>query len=46
MYGFMMGTCNVILLVECITEFATHKDGDLTKLHLASLISVGVAFGK
>nr|KIR47387.1 cation diffusion facilitator [Cryptococcus bacillisporus CA1280] len=43
-YGFMMGTCNVILLVECITEFATHKDGDLTKLHLASLISVGVAF--
>lgn len=41
-----MGTCNVILLVECITEFATHKDGDLTELHLTSLISIGVAFDR
>lgn len=46
MYGFKMGTCNVILLVECITEFATHKDGDLTELHLTSLISIGVAFDR
>lgn len=45
-YGFMMGTCNVILLVECIREFATHKGDDLEKFHLASLVSVGVAFGK
>ncbi|UOH83449.1 hypothetical protein LQV05_006179 [Cryptococcus neoformans] len=43
-YGFMMGTCNVILLVECIREFATHKGDDLEKFHLASLVSVGVAF--
>ncbi|AFR97068.2 cation diffusion facilitator [Cryptococcus neoformans C23] len=29
---------------ECIREFATHKGDDLEKFHLASLVSVGVAF--
>ncbi|WRT70197.1 uncharacterized protein IL334_007191 [Kwoniella shivajii] len=44
-YGSIMGGVNVILIVMSIQEFVTHKGDDLQNFHLASIISVGVAFG-
>ncbi|CBQ68426.1 conserved hypothetical protein [Sporisorium reilianum SRZ2] len=41
-YAALMGMVSAILVVESIQELATH-DGD-RKLHIASLIAVGVAF--
>lgn len=40
-----MGGVNVILVVESIQEFVTHTGDDLNKFHLASIVSVAVAFG-
>jgi hypothetical protein len=40
-----MGMVNLILIVESIRSIATHTKGeDTTKLHIPSLIAVGVAF--
>ncbi|TYJ57935.1 hypothetical protein B9479_001290 [Cryptococcus floricola] len=44
-YGSIMGGVNVILIVEAIQEFVTHKGSDLKTFHLASIIAVAVAFG-
>ncbi|WVQ91015.1 hypothetical protein IAS59_004802 [Cryptococcus gattii] len=44
-YGSIMGGVNVILVVESIQEFVTHTGDDLNKFHLASIVSVAVAFG-
>lgn len=44
-YGSIMGGVNVILVVESIQEFVTHTGNDLNKFHLASIVSVAVAFG-
>ncbi|KAK8853245.1 hypothetical protein IAR55_003947 [Kwoniella newhampshirensis] len=44
MYGSIMGGVNVILVVEAIQEFVTHKGDDLKEFHLASIIAVAVAF--
>ncbi|CDZ98613.1 Mitochondrial Fe2 transporter MMT1 and related transporters (cation diffusion facilitator superfamily) [Phaffia rhodozyma] len=45
-YGFLMGGVNLVLIVESIRSLATHGDGDDdNKLHIASLVAVGVALG-
>ncbi|ODN94777.1 cation diffusion facilitator 1 [Cryptococcus wingfieldii CBS 7118] len=44
-YGSIMGGVNVILIVQAIQEFVTHKGSDLKTFHLASIIAVAVAFG-
>lgn len=46
-YSSIMASVNLILIVEAIQEFVTHKGGDDKKdFHLASIISVAVAFGE
>lgn len=45
-YAFLMGAVSIILVVESIRDIATHSaDEDTNKLHIPSLVAVGVAFG-
>jgi len=43
-YGSIMGGVNVILIVEAIQEFVTHKGDELKTFHLTSIIAVAAAF--
>lgn len=45
-YAFIMAAVNLILIVQSIQEFITHKGDDVNKFHLPSIIAVGVAFGR
>jgi hypothetical protein len=41
-----MGAVNLILIVQSIQEFVTHKGSDVNNFHLPSIIAVCVAFCK
>ncbi|OCF38084.1 cation diffusion facilitator 1 [Kwoniella heveanensis CBS 569] len=45
LFANIMTCVNVVLIVQSIQEFATHKGDDLQKFHVPSLIAVGIAFG-
>ncbi|KAJ2930014.1 hypothetical protein H1R20_g7067, partial [Candolleomyces eurysporus] len=42
-YGFLMGTVNLIVVIESIRSLATKEGDALEKFHLPSIISVGIA---
>ncbi|OCH95741.1 CDF manganese transporter [Obba rivulosa] len=45
-YGFLMGSVNLVVIVESARSIITHKSGDDTNdLHIPSLIAVGAALG-
>jgi len=45
-YGFLMGSVNLVVIVESVRTIVTHKNGDDTNtLHIPSLIAVGAALG-
>ncbi|KAJ2918382.1 hypothetical protein MD484_g2005, partial [Candolleomyces efflorescens] len=44
-YGFLMGTVNLVVVVESISSLATYEGDDLRKFHLPSIIAVGSALG-
>ncbi|KAL4253625.1 Cation Diffusion Facilitator Transporter [Abortiporus biennis] len=45
-YGFLMGSVNLVVIVESARTLITHGDGsDVNELHIPSLISVGAALG-
>ncbi|KAI0691986.1 CDF-like metal transporter [Cytidiella melzeri] len=45
-YGFLMGSVNLVVIVESMRSIITHnKDDDTNKLHVPSLIAVGAALG-
>jgi divalent metal cation (Fe/Co/Zn/Cd) transporter len=43
-FCFIMCTVSAIIIVLSVRELATHKDSDLNKFHLPSVIAVAVAF--
>ncbi|KAG9123223.1 hypothetical protein FRC07_000078 [Ceratobasidium sp. 392] len=45
-YGGLMWAVNLVIAVESIRALVSHGDGDTNKLHIPSIIAVGVAFGK
>ncbi|WVR00159.1 hypothetical protein IAU59_007301 [Kwoniella sp. CBS 9459] len=44
-FASIMACVNVVLIVQSIQEFVTHKGDDLQNFHMPSLIAVGIAFG-
>ncbi|TCD71144.1 hypothetical protein EIP91_012092 [Steccherinum ochraceum] len=45
-YGFLMGSVNLVVIVESARTLITHNSNDdLNELHIPSLISVGAALG-
>ncbi|KAJ2915923.1 hypothetical protein MD484_g4471, partial [Candolleomyces efflorescens] len=42
-YGFLMGTVNMIVVIESIRSLATKEGDELQKFHLPSIISVAIA---
>ncbi|EMD42243.1 hypothetical protein CERSUDRAFT_102600 [Gelatoporia subvermispora B] len=45
-YGFLMGSVNLVVIVESVRTIVTHKSGDDTNdFHIPSLIAVGAALG-
>ncbi|TFK86932.1 CDF-like metal transporter [Polyporus arcularius HHB13444] len=45
-YGFLMGSVNLVVIVESVRTLVTHNsDEDTNALHVPSLISVGAALG-
>ncbi|EKM61576.1 uncharacterized protein PHACADRAFT_248262 [Phanerochaete carnosa HHB-10118-sp] len=45
-YGFLMGSVNLVVIVESMRTIVTHNsDDDTNALHIPSLISVGAALG-
>ncbi|KAI0059433.1 hypothetical protein BV25DRAFT_1828957 [Artomyces pyxidatus] len=42
-YGFLMGSVNLVVIVESCRDLITHPGGDLNKLHIPSLVAVGAA---
>lgn len=45
-YGFLMGSVNLVVIVESFRTLITHNsDEDVNSLHVPSLISVGAALG-
>jgi len=45
-YGFLMGSVNLVVIVESVRTLVTHhNDSDVNSLHIPSLISVGAALG-
>jgi len=45
-YGFLMGSVNLVVIVECARTLITHNsDEDVNTLHVPSLIAVGAALG-
>ncbi|KAH8094713.1 cation efflux family-domain-containing protein [Cristinia sonorae] len=44
-YGFLMGSVNLVVIVECARTLATHHTEDVNQLHIPSLVSVGAALG-
>jgi len=44
-YGFLMGSVNLIVIVESAQSLITETGGDLKQFHIPSIIAVGVALG-
>lgn len=44
-YGFLMGSVNLVVIVEAIRSIISRPNNDLQKFHLPSMISVSVALG-
>ncbi|KAF9532119.1 CDF-like metal transporter [Crepidotus variabilis] len=44
-YGFLMGSVNLVVIVESIRNLVTKPDSDLKDFHLPSIIAVAAAFG-
>ncbi|KAI1793071.1 CDF-like metal transporter [Ganoderma leucocontextum] len=44
-YGFLMGSVNLVVIVESARSLITHGDGETNELHIPSLISVAAALG-
>ncbi|KAH9897725.1 CDF-like metal transporter [Cubamyces lactineus] len=44
-YGFLMGSVNLVVIVESARTLITHSGDDTNALHVPSLISVGAALG-
>lgn len=44
-YGFLMGSVNLVVVVESVRTIVAKKGDDLEKFHLPSIIAVGVALG-
>ncbi|PAV22804.1 CDF-like metal transporter [Pyrrhoderma noxium] len=44
-YGFLMGSVNLIVIVESVLKVAQHDGDELNKFHLPSLIAVAAALG-
>ncbi|KAI0931608.1 hypothetical protein AcW1_001035 [Taiwanofungus camphoratus] len=45
-YGFLMGSVNLVVIVESLQSIITHTGGDDTNsFHIPSLVAVGVALG-
>ncbi|KAJ7155897.1 CDF-like metal transporter [Mycena crocata] len=42
-YGFLMGSVNLVVIVESVQSLITKKNDDLKEFHLPSIIAVGVA---
>ncbi|PCH34261.1 CDF-like metal transporter [Wolfiporia cocos MD-104 SS10] len=45
-YGFLMSSVNLVVIVESVQEMITHKGGtDTDKFHIPSIVAVGAALG-
>ncbi|KAG6820670.1 hypothetical protein H0H93_013521 [Arthromyces matolae] len=44
-YGFLMGSVNLVVIVESVRSIITKENDDLEKFHLPSIIAVSVALG-
>ncbi|TFY81024.1 hypothetical protein EWM64_g2992 [Hericium alpestre] len=44
-YGFLMGSVNLVVIVESVRDLVSHHGGDLNTLHVPSLVAVGAALG-
>ncbi|KAH7107492.1 CDF-like metal transporter [Auriculariales sp. MPI-PUGE-AT-0066] len=42
-YGFLMATVNVVVIVEAIRALVSHKGDELNKFHIPAVVSVGAA---
>ncbi|KAI0271463.1 CDF-like metal transporter [Gloeopeniophorella convolvens] len=44
-YGFLMGSVNLVVIVESARALITHKDKDVNDFHIPSVVAVGAALG-
>ncbi|KDQ09469.1 hypothetical protein BOTBODRAFT_527174 [Botryobasidium botryosum FD-172 SS1] len=44
-YGTLMGSVNLIVVVEAVRRFVSHGDEETNKLHIPALVAVGAALG-
>ncbi|EIM92410.1 CDF-like metal transporter [Stereum hirsutum FP-91666 SS1] len=44
-YGFLMGSVNLVVIVESARDLITHGGGDTNKFHVPSIVAVGAALG-
>ncbi|KAF5345693.1 hypothetical protein D9758_013039 [Tetrapyrgos nigripes] len=44
-YGFLMGSVNLVVIVESVQSLLSHKNGEKNEFHLPSVVSVGAALG-
>ncbi|KAM5535879.1 hypothetical protein V8D89_010497 [Ganoderma adspersum] len=44
-YGFLMGSVNLVVIVESARSLITHGDGETNEFHIPSLIAVAAALG-
>ncbi|KAA1471452.1 CDF-like metal transporter [Dentipellis sp. KUC8613] len=44
-YGFLMGSVNLVVIVESARDLITHGGNDVNALHVPSLVAVGAALG-
>jgi len=44
-YGFLMGSVNLVVIVESVRDLLKHNTKDLNKFHLLSVVAVGAALG-
>ncbi|KAJ8457448.1 hypothetical protein ONZ45_g18307 [Pleurotus djamor] len=44
-YGFLMASVNLIVIVEAVRTLATKSDDSLEKFHVPSIVAVAAAFG-
>ncbi|TFY71809.1 hypothetical protein EVG20_g1196 [Dentipellis fragilis] len=44
-YGFLMGSVNLVVIVESARNLITHGGSDVNALHVPSLVAVGAALG-
>jgi len=43
LYGSLMASVNLVVIVESVRSLASHKNGELNKLHIPSLVAVAAA---